>query len=138
MHFNENDLLLNRYRLKALIGRGGFSVVYRAHDEITGVELAIKIYAPDKGLDEKGIRQFIKEYSLTQPLNHPNLLKASHYDVIPDINAPFLVMPFAKNGSLSSSLDDGETLNEDRLAKLMAEISSALDYLHHRDRKSVV
>ncbi len=133
MHFNENDLLLNRYRLKDLIGRGGFSVVYRAHDEITGVELAIKIYAPDKGLDEKGIRQFIKEYSLTQPLNHPNLLKATHYDVIPDINAPFLVMPFAKNGSLSSSLDDGQTLNEDRLAKLMEEIGSALDYLHHRN-----
>ncbi len=133
MHFKENDLLLNRYRLKALIGRGGFSVVYRAHDEVTGVELAIKIYAPDKGLDEKGIRQFIKEYSLTQPLNHPNLLKATHYDVIPDINAPFLVMPFAKNGSLSSSIDDGHTLSEAQLARLMAEIGSALDYLHHRN-----
>ncbi len=133
MQFKENERLLNRYRLEELIGRGGFSVVFRALDEVTGVELAIKIYAPDKGLDERGIKQFIKEYTLTQPLNHPNLLKATHYDVVPEINAPFLVMPFARNGSLGSRLDDEKLLNEEQLACLMADIGGALDYLHHRN-----
>ncbi|MCF8231907.1 MAG: protein kinase [Bacteroidales bacterium] len=133
MNFAENELLLNRYRLKRLIGKGGFSVVWKAYDEITDVSLAIKIYAPDKGLDDKGVKQFVKEYKLTQPLNHASLLKATHYDLIPEMNAPFLVMPFCERGSLSSKLMDEDVLSEKEAARLMVEIGSGLDYLHRQN-----
>lgn len=133
MHFNENDLLINRYRLTKLIGKGGFSVVFKAVDEVTNVTQAIKIYAPDKGLDEKSEQQFSREYTLTQSLIHSNLLKSTHYDLIPELKAPFLVMPYCRNGSLASLLQDKDTLSGDELAKLMADIGDGLSYLHSRE-----
>ncbi len=133
MNLAENDLLLNRYRLIQLIGKGGFSVVWKAYDEITDVTLAIKIYAPDKGLDESGVKQFVKEYKLMQPLNHSSLLKSTHYDLVPDMKAPFLIMPFCEKGSLSSKLMDEDVLSEQDTAKLMAEIGDGLHYLHRQE-----
>ncbi|MGM0566528.1 MAG: protein kinase domain-containing protein [Bacteroidota bacterium] len=133
MNLAENDLLLNRYRLIQLIGKGGFSVVWKAYDEITDVTLAIKIYAPDKGLDERGVKQFVKEYKLMQPLNHSSLLKSTHYDLVPDMKAPFLIMPFCEKGSLSSKLMDEDVLSEQDTAKLMMEIGDGLHYLHRQE-----
>ena len=133
MHFKENDLLLNRYRLTKKIGKGGFSVVFKAVDEVTNVTQAIKIYAPDKGLDEKSEKQFSREYTITQSLIHTNLLKATHYDLLPELKAPFLVMPYCEKGSLASLLQDKDALSEEELAKLMADIGDGLYYLHSRE-----
>ena len=54
-----NNKFANRYLLKKLIGVGGYSQVWLAEDTIAGnMEVAIKIFAPDKGLDMDGIETF--------------------------------------------------------------------------------
>ena len=70
----------NRYSLKQLLGRGNFSEVWLATDTKTGVNVAIKIYAPAVGLDDTGLDIFAREFAIVVNANHRNLLRPLHYD----------------------------------------------------------
>ncbi|MEM7368209.1 MAG: WG repeat-containing protein [Bacteroidota bacterium] len=125
-------LFATRYRLIEKIGAGGFSEVWKAADEMAlETEVALKIYAPDKGLDKNGIKQFRREYALTQPLENPHLLKASHFAV--EADSPYLVMPLCERGSLQNLLFELGQLDEVQLARIMEQIGGGLAYLHAHD-----
>ena len=60
-----NHKFANRYHLKKLIGVGGYSQVWLAEDTKAGnLEIALKIFAPEKGLDTKGLEVFQCAFSL--------------------------------------------------------------------------
>jgi serine/threonine-protein kinase len=127
-----NTLFANRYLLIERIGIGGFSEVWKANDQMAeNATVAIKIYAPDKGMDQNGLKQFRREYAVVLNLNHPVLLTARHFDVWE--GRPYLVMPFIEGGSLQDRLVEKGAMSEDELAKLLAQISSGLQYLHSKD-----
>lgn len=131
-NFAQNDVFGGRYKLTRKLGIGGFSEVWQAEDEMTeGTIVAVKIYAPEKGLDEYGLKQFRREYSLTQPLNHPNLLKASYFDIAE--GSPFLVMPFCSKGSVGNKLMEHQVLSEGEIAQILAQVGDGLAYLHSKD-----
>ncbi len=127
-----NTLFANRYLLIERIGIGGFSEVWKANDQMAeNATVAIKIYAPDKGMDQHGLKQFRREYAVVLNLNHPVLLTARHFDVWE--GRPYLVMPFIEGGSLQGRLIEKGVMSEDELANLLAQISSGLQYLHSKD-----
>ena len=124
-----NNKFANRYLLKKLIGVGGYSQVWLAEDTIAGnMEVAIKIFAPDKGLDMDGIETFAKEFTLVFNLNHAHLLRPMHYEV--SEGSPFLVMQYCPNGSLFKRIGE---ISETELARFMQQSASALNYLHQQD-----
>jgi len=124
-----NQLFANRYRLIRQIGSGGFSTVWLASDQMAGdLEIALKIYAPGQGLDDQAIQIFREEYKVVFYLNHPNLLKPSHFDVFE--GKPYLVLPFCSEGSVMKQTGQ---VDEKTIAKLMMQIGGALDYLHNQD-----
>ncbi|MDH5397908.1 MAG: SUMF1/EgtB/PvdO family nonheme iron enzyme [Cyclobacteriaceae bacterium] len=129
----------NRYKLIQHIGTGGFSVVWKVFDKYTdNLEVALKIFAYEKGMDDVGIRQFQKEYSLMANLNHQGLLRASHLDFFE--GSPYLVMPYCSKGSLASKLIEKGTFTEREIATVLLQLSGALKYLHeekilHQDIK---
>lgn len=139
MNLTPGALISNRYRLIRQIWIGGFSVVWLVVDELMGGhEFALKVYAPDRGLDDPGLRQFQREYLMTVKLNHTNLLKPSHYDIFE--GSPYLIMPFCEGGSLSSLLQRKGNLGEEEVALVLFQICGALNYLHgegivHQDIK---
>lgn len=125
----EKNLVFDaRYILEKKMGAGGFSEVWLAHDSKADIDVALKVFAPDKGMDEKGIEVFSKEYSLVFNLNHSNLLKPSHFDDFD--GSPYLVMPFCKNGS---ALDQIGEMDEQQLARFMRDSANALAYLHDQN-----
>jgi serine/threonine-protein kinase len=125
----QNEIFASRYLLAGKIGEGGFSEVWKAYDtKADDALVAIKIYAPGKGLDDYGIRQFRKEYAITHPLSHPNLIKLYHFDTVDD--SPYLIMPFYEKGSIGSYLQKHGPFNDRELATLMYQIGSALAELH--------
>ncbi len=132
MNLKENALFAGRYLLLKLIGVGGFSEVWLATDQMTeDTRVAIKVFVPDKGLDEDGIHQFRKEYALTQPLNHSNLLKANYFDIFE--SSPYLVMPFMENGSLSKLMYKKGTFSEEEIVEIIRQIGSGMAYLHRNN-----
>lgn len=132
MQLSENLLFAGRYRLISRIGMGGFSEVWKVADEMAeDRHMALKVYAPERGLDEHGIKQFRREYAITLDLNHPNLLKAYHFDVFN--GSPYLLMPLCTGGSLYSKLAEKGPLTEKQLAELLLQLAAALEYLHRKD-----
>ena len=119
-----------RYQLQRLLGRGGFSEVWLAVDEETGVEVAIKIYAPGTGLDDAGMEIFRKEFSLVFDLNHTNLLRPSFFDQWERM--PYLILPYCRHGSAFKFLTGKEQITEDVCWNLLHDVAAGLAYLHSK------
>ncbi len=131
MELQENVLIKGRYRLLEERGRGSFGEVWRARDEVTGGEVAVKMLI---GLDRQGQQVFAEEFKIANALNHPNLLHTDYYDIYE--NRPFVVMPYCPDSSLSLA----GKMDEETAWKFLREVAAGLAYLHengiiHRDIK---
>ena len=128
MQLKEDLLFAERYKLRKLLGRGGFSEVWLANDEWTNLDVAVKVYAPGQGMDEDGLKDFCKELSNVYNLNHTNLLKPQHVDSWQGM--PYLIMAYCENGSCYRQV--GKFTEQDAW-KLIADVASGLAYLHEQD-----
>ena len=128
MELRENILFADRYRLLRLLGRGGFSEVWLAFDEKTGLRVAVKVYAPGSGLDEDGVRLFTEELSIVYNLNHSNLLKPHHFDECG--GCPYLVLPYCERGSSQQLIGK---LTEEEAWRFLHDVSAGLEYLHAKE-----
>jgi serine/threonine protein kinase len=128
---------LGRYQLLELVGRGGMSTVYKGQDLQTNKLVAIKILHPAMMADENWVTRFRRETQVVMRLEHPHILPIIDYGE--DKGAIYLVMPYMPAGSLADRLKNG-ALTPKEGARLVAQISSALGYIHqngivHRDVK---
>ena len=127
------DLLFaDRYRLIKRIGQGGFAEVWLADDTLADLQVAIKIYG---GMDEDGLKIFVKEINKVYHLNHTNLLKPQY--VAAWNNMPYLVMTYCSAGSLEKQIGQ---ITEQEIWKILHDVASGLAYLHsnniiHQDIK---
>lgn len=124
----QDTLFANRYQLRSLIGRGGFSEVWLAHDTWTDLDIAIKVYAPGQGLDNDGLREFCQELASVHHLTHPNLLKPDHVDQWE--NMPYLIMEYCPKGALSKQVGK---LSEEQVWRVLHDVAAGLAYLHSKD-----
>ena len=62
------------YRIEALLGRGGMSVVYRAENARLGNKVALKLLAEELAHDESFRERFVRESRTAATLNHPNIV----------------------------------------------------------------
>ena len=126
----EGLVFADRYKFIRQLGRGGFAEVWLAEDVKTGVQVAVKVYAPGGGLDENGIKIFTQEFAVVFDMNHTNLLRPTHYDIFEQ--QPYLIMPYIKNGSAFKYLADGQTIPEDECWKMLHDVAAGLAYLHEK------
>src|SRR3712207_6425525 len=68
------ELLAGRYELLELVGTGGMSSVYRAHDSLLERDVALKILHPSHIADEETIERFRREARAVAQLSHPSIV----------------------------------------------------------------
>jgi serine/threonine protein kinase len=122
------SVFADRYTLVKLLGRGGFSAVWLAEDNKTGVNVAVKIYAPGMGLDDVGISLFTKEFALVFDMNHTNLLHPSYFDCWERM--PYLILPYCKNGSAFKYVTAPEHIPAAEAWRMLFDVADGLAYLH--------
>ena len=147
MSYQSDDVILQKYRVEAMVGQGAFADVYRATYLESNTLCALKVLrkdAPGLGSTEFGEYQnrFSLEAQLGAKLNHPNIIKA--YDFEKDSENLILVMEYAAKGSLGQVIDQMRRNNKQMPVKntlnIILQISNGLAVLHdldvvHRDLK---
>ncbi len=126
-----------QYRIRRVIGHGGFGVVYEAEDmQRHGLVVALK-----ETFDPESIRSFANEFRVLQQLNHPNL--PHYYAMFEAEGNGFLAMEYVPGQSLDDVLTRRPgPLLESQVMGYALQICDALAYLHsqeppiiHRDIK---
>jgi len=134
LRLEANNRLKDRYRLLSRIGSGGFSVAWKATYEKAGsMHVAIKIFMPDKGLDNSLIQMFRDDYTLLSHLDDKRLAKMTDYFVADE--SPCLVMPFMPGGSLYQKLQQENEPPEREIAHILYQVCGALNYLHAQENE---
>jgi serine/threonine protein kinase len=137
----KDEVVGGRYRLGEVIGRGGMSTVYCAHDENLGRDVALKLFAP-QAPDADELKRQEAEIQLLATLNHPSLVTLFDAGIdtrIPGEPRPFLTMELVEGQDLRSRIRHSP-VPLDELAVIGAGIADALAYVHglgviHRDIK---
>ncbi len=122
----------NRYKLGALLGRGGLASVYQAWDTLLNRNVAIKFLSGD--ITEESQQSLLREARLVAHLKHPNIV--SVYDVGEMQGIPIIVMEFVEGEPLNSR----KPVNQDEIIDIALQICEALKHAHangiiHRDLK---
>jgi serine/threonine-protein kinase len=140
------ELLSTRYRLGAVIGRGGMGEIVSAHDDQIGRSVAIKRL---RALDPptEAVARFRREAQIQGRLEHPAVVPV--HELWHDAQGrPFFVMKQLAGTTLAdvlSKLAVGDratidTFSRQRLLRAFAEICLAVEFAHtrgviHRDLK---
>ncbi len=126
-----SEILLQRYRLEGLIGRGNMAEIYRAYDLSTGKYCAIKILMRNYALQDEVKRRFMREAEIIRSLNHPNIVKL-HDLCIADDGTPILAMELLTGEDLSALLLRQGPLSLEDAICIMSQVGSGVAALHRR------
>jgi len=144
MSYQAGDILLNKYRVDSLVGRGAFGEVYHVTHLKLNAPRAVKIMrrdAPGIGSQDfqKARELFEFEAQLGARLDHPNVIKVYDFEEVE--GELCLVMEYAQGGSLRDQLDKEGMLSIEEVVKLGLDVCEGLQTIHeqlkavHRDLK---
>jgi serine/threonine-protein kinase len=112
--------------------------VYLALDTRLGRKVALKILAPQLGLDAEFVRRFEREARVAAGLSHPAIVTV--YDSDEHHGLLYMTMEYIDGRSLHSILKEHGALGIGYAVSLLGPVAQALDYAHrqgavHRDVK---
>ena len=132
-------VLSNRYRIERPIGKGGFGVVYLAHDvQLHEKPVVVKLLEERDNDDDWLQTKFRKECEALARIDHPGVVGVLDQGNTAEGNL-FLVMQYVDGVTLHSALTTGP-LELSRVASLLSQMADALNAAHdkgvyHRDLK---
>ncbi len=141
------DLIGGRYRLDAVIGRGGMSTVYQAFDTVLERTVAIKLMHREIAADSDQLERFRREARSVARLNHPHVVtvidageEMSPDGDHPDIGTPYIVFEYVDGETLKTIIRREGPLEIPQAVAYAIEIARALGAAHdrqivHRDVK---
>jgi tRNA A-37 threonylcarbamoyl transferase component Bud32 len=126
------------YSLRAIVGRGAMSTVYRAGDPRVGTTVALKVIAHDLATDDLFRLRFLHVSRVAASVNHPNVIPI--YDVGPWGDLLFIAMRYVAGPDLGTVLAEQQRLDPAQALTVVGQAGRALDAAHsrglvHRDVK---
>ncbi|MEU9301490.1 serine/threonine-protein kinase [Streptomyces sp. NPDC048269] len=139
---DKGRLLAGRYRLGAVLGKGGMGTVWRAEDETLGRIVAVKELRFGSGVDEDEKRRLI-----TRTLREAKAIArirsggaVTVFDVVDEDARPWIVMELIEGPSLAEFIRENGPLTPHRAAEVGLAVLDVLRAAHgqgilHRDVK---
>uniref|UniRef100_A0A671NWS0 non-specific serine/threonine protein kinase n=1 Tax=Sinocyclocheilus anshuiensis TaxID=1608454 RepID=A0A671NWS0_9TELE len=131
--FKDHPTLNERYLLLHLLGRGGFSEVYKAFDLFEQRYAAVKIHQLNKNWREEKKENYHKhacrEYRIHKQLDHPRIVKLYDYFSL-DTDTFCTVLEFCEGNDLDFYLKQHKLMSEKEARSIVMQIVNALRYLN--------
>ena len=129
---------LGMFEIGKPLGKGKFGSVYLARERVSGFVCALKVLKKSELTQGRVEKQVRREIEIQSNLRHPNILKL--YGHFHDSKRIFLILEYAGKGELYKHLRKENRFPEWKAAQYIAQMASALRYLHrkhvmHRDIK---
>uniref|UniRef100_A0A8C9TQW0 non-specific serine/threonine protein kinase n=1 Tax=Scleropages formosus TaxID=113540 RepID=A0A8C9TQW0_SCLFO len=131
--FKDHPTLNERYLLLHLLGRGGFSEVYKAFDLFEQRYAAVKIHQLNKNWREEKKENYHKhacrEYRIHKQLDHPRIVKLYDYFSL-DTDTFCTVLEYCEGNDLDFYLKQHKLMSEKEARSIVMQIVNALRYLN--------
>jgi len=126
------------YRTRAVLGRGGMSVVYQAENLRLSSVIALKVLAPELAADDVFRTRFLEESRIAASLNHPNVIPI--YDMGSQDDLLYIAMRYVSGTDLRQMIKKRGRILPATALFLLGQTARALDAAHrkglvHRDVK---
>jgi eukaryotic-like serine/threonine-protein kinase len=132
------EVLLDRYELEELVGSGGMSSVYRAHDRLLDRTVALKILHERHLREPEYVERFRREARSAAVLSHPNIVTV--IDRGEHDGQQFIVFEYVGGDNLKRLIEQKNPLPVSTALELAIQIARGLSFAHrnglvHRDVK---
>lgn len=130
---------LGNYRLRRLIGTGGFAEVYLGEHIHLGTNAAVKVLRAQ--LSQGDAEEFKREARTLARLKNEHIVRVLDYGIDIDGETPYLVMDYAPKGTLRQLYQRGTRVMLPEIIDYVKQVAAALYFAHgqnivHRDVKS--
>lgn len=132
--------VLGSYRITGEIGRGGMGCVYRAEHTSLGKVVALKVLGQSYAMYQEVVQRFFAEARAVNQIRHENIVEINDFFADDLTNLYYYVMELIEGEELIATLDREGSLSLERVARIGAQVASALHAAHvvgiiHRDVK---
>ena len=132
------DVIADRYELLTLVGRGGMSTVWNAHDRLLDRVVAIKVLHEQFASDEEYVERFRREARSVAQLSHPNIVTV--IDRGEDESRQYIVFEYVEGENLKQLIQRTGRLPVRDALVMALQMARALAFAHgrglvHRDVK---
>ncbi|HVG31230.1 MAG TPA: serine/threonine-protein kinase [Pyrinomonadaceae bacterium] len=136
--FVAGTMLADRYRVIALVGRGGMGEVYKAEDLKLEQTVALKFLPESLSADGAALARLYREVRVARQISHRNVCRV--YDIGESAGQHFLSMEFVPGEELASLLRRIGRLPHDKAVEVARQLCAGLAAAHdngvlHRDLK---
>jgi serine/threonine protein kinase len=135
MRHSIGECVDGHYEIRALLGEGGMSEVYRALDKTTGREVVLKLPHLAIAGDLAAFNRYRRELDVAAGLNHPGLQR-----LLSEPKARYMVLEYVDGETLRAHLATRGRLPIEEVLRIGSELAETLQYVHeqgvvHRDLK---
>jgi serine/threonine protein kinase len=123
------ELIAGRYELEKLVGSGGMSNVFRAHDRLLERTVALKILHEQYTRDDDYVERFRREARAVAQLTHPNIVTV--IDRGEQDGRQFIVFEFVEGENLKEVIAHGQVPVREAVG-LALQVARALSFAHRR------
>jgi len=132
------EVLSGRYELEELVGTGGMSSVYRAHDRLLDRKVALKVLHDQYTADADYVERFRHEARSVASLSHPNIVTV--IDRGEHEGRQFIVFEYVEGENLKRLIERRGPAPVATALELAIQIARGLSFAHqqglvHRDVK---
>jgi eukaryotic-like serine/threonine-protein kinase len=136
--FHAGEVIAERYRLVALLGRGGMGAVWRADHVSLNSPVALKFIDPGVSSSEEAIARFMREAQSAAALRSSHVVQIFDYGV--DRGVQYIAMELLNGESLNARLDRVGRLSPAEVVRIVTQVARAVGKAHdagivHRDLK---
>jgi serine/threonine-protein kinase len=136
--FEPGVIVAGRYRLVALLGKGGMGEVYRAEDLTLDQPVALKFLPRDVAVGDARLSRFHNELRVARQVSHKNVCRL--YDLGDADGQRFLTMEYVDGEDLASLLRRIGRIPQDKAIQVARQLCAGVAAAHdrgvlHRDLK---